>query len=504
MFNNNFYPTPKEVIEQMCFGLDLMGKTVLEPSAGKGDIITYCRSMGAKVVACEIHPDLALIASKKSDKFLKHDFLKVTEEEVSHINYIVMNPPFSSDEKHILHAWQIAPEGCEIVALCNWSTLNNAYTSYRQNLCDVVKKFGSSTNIGDAFSGAERKTDTSIGLVRLYKPKSGDKEFDGYFDLDEDVEGQENGIMAYDEIRDIVNRYVGAVKMFDSVVAANTAINGLIKPINSDANITFGANQRRNGSNYDITRDDFKKELQKSAWKTIFAKMNMSKYVTRSVMGDINKFVEQQVTVPFTLKNIYKMIEMIIGTHGSRMEKVLVDAFDKICSFSYENSEAGEKWKTNSSYKVNQKFILPSIVNGDWGGGYMRLNYYSSERQSDLDDVVKALCYLTGKNYADFSTLGTFISGTYMVDEDGKRMKEQNGYSDRYIQRYFSEWYVWNEFFEVKGFKKGTMHVRFRTEKVWLEFNQRVAKIKGWALPRNTDTKKKGTEKSKKTGVELF
>ena len=67
----------------------------------------------------------------------------------------------------------------------------------------------------------------------------------------------------------------------------------------------------------------------------------MHKYVTQGVKEDINKFVEQQTHVPFTMKNIYKMLEVIVGTHGSRMNKVLVEAFEKICSFSYENSTAG-------------------------------------------------------------------------------------------------------------------------------------------------------------------
>ena len=39
--------------------------------------------------------------------------------------------------------------------------------------------------------------------------------------------------------------------------------------------------------------------------------MNMEKYVTSGVMKDINKFVETQEKVPFTMKNIYKMLEII-------------------------------------------------------------------------------------------------------------------------------------------------------------------------------------------------
>ena len=489
----------------MCFGLDLYGKNVLEPSAGKGDIITFVKELGAKVTACEINQDLAVIASRKADKFLKHDFMKVTAEEVSHMNFIIMNPPFTADEKHILYAWDIAPEGCEIIALCNWNTLKNTYSSVRINLKNIIEKHGGSECLGEVFAKSERETGVNIGMVHLFKPKTGDSEFDDYFfDMNQEqeqaVEG--SGIMKHNDVREVVNRYVAAVRMFSDVIEASDRMNSLIKPINESGRITFGVNQRRDGRDYSITRDEFKKELQKSAWKAIFGKMNMDKYVTKSVMGDINKFVEHQVQVPFTMVNIYKMIEIIVGTHGSRMEKVLTDAFDKICSFSYDNSEAGEKWKTNSNYKVNQKFILPYMVSGDWG--YMRISHYASDRQSDMDDIVKALCFLTGKDYKNFKSLWEFCSNTYVLDEDGKRVKASNGYSDVLRQLEFGKWYQWNEFFEIRGYKKGTLHVKFQSEKVWMDFNRRVAKIKGWALPRNTDTKTRGTERTRKSGLEVY
>ena len=58
-------------------------------------------------------------------------------------------------------------------------------------------------------------------------------EFDGYFEMQEDEERQENGIMTYNSIQEVVSRYVGAVKMFDSIIDASflfafiTVFNGL-------------------------------------------------------------------------------------------------------------------------------------------------------------------------------------------------------------------------------------------------------------------------------------
>ena len=75
----------------------------------------------------------------------------------------------------------------------------------------------------------------------------------------------------------------------------------------------------------------------------------MEKYATQGLREQINKFIEKQVNVPFTMHNIYQVINMVMQTTGQRMDKALLEAFDMICSFSAENSTAGEKWKTNAN-----------------------------------------------------------------------------------------------------------------------------------------------------------
>jgi len=185
--------------------IDLNRKHVLEPSAGKGDIVDYCAGHGAFVTACEKNPELAQIVASKT-KFLKHDFFEVTADEVSHIDYIVMNPPFSNADRHILHAWELAPDGCEVIALCNWETVNNRYTAARSRLGRIISDYGHSTNIGNVFSQAERTTGIEIGLVHLFKPASTNS-FEGYFDESEDeAEQQFNGIMPHNSIREAVQR----------------------------------------------------------------------------------------------------------------------------------------------------------------------------------------------------------------------------------------------------------------------------------------------------------
>lgn len=482
MFGKDFYPTPDNVIEIMMANSDITNKVILEPSAGKGNIVDWLQARNSKqILACEINEDLRMILAGKC-QILSADFFHLAAEQVSHIDMIVMNPPFSADEKHILHAWEIAPGGCEIIALCNSETLNNRWQRDRVILQELIEENGSSESLYDCFNEAERETKVQVSLVKLFKPKSGEMEFDDYFDMEEETESQENGIMTYNSIQEVVSRYVGAVKMFDSVIEASNSINQLIAPISHGLGIHFGAYTGSHGNQYNtITRDVFKRALQKSAWRSVFGKFNMNKYVTQKLMGDINRFVEQQTAVPFTVKNIYKMIDLIIGTHAERMDKVLVDAFDQICSFSDENSTARETWKTNSNYKVNQKFIVPYMCSNDsrWPEQYVKLNY---SRYHQLDDIVKALCHLVGKDYNITTSIDSFV---------------------RSFNMQWGQWYSWG-FFEIRGYKKGTMHFKFQSEKLWEDFNRRVAEIKGWQLPRKTDTKSKGTERTKTTGVEVF
>lgn len=502
MFGIDFYPSPRPVIERMLAAVPVTGKTVLEPSAGHGAIVDYLNESGAKkVLACEIDSRLRKILSGKCD-IIGHDFLEITALDVSHIDIIVMNPPFSKQEQHIMHAWEIAPAGCQIISLCNNTMLENRYSRQRTDIGKLVQGYGRSENFGDCFTQAERKTGVEIGCIWLHKPGTAENEFDGYFDLydyEQDAVNQ-SGIVRYDFVQDIVSRYVEAVSLFDEVDAANKRINQTIKGVVEGFRISFGARMAGRENEYkEIDRQTFKKELQKAAWRRLFGMMKMDKYVTTGVMADVNKFIEQQEHVPFTVRNVYLMVQMIVGTHGQRMDRVLVEAFEKICDLSYENSSAGEGWRTNTDFTINKRFIMPYMTESGWGGGF-RIHYSRGEK---LNDIVKALCYLTGKRFEDQIDILSYFNSGYRVKCNGKWCASYDAFdstADGYriksylqaclkngddamickIDREWGTWVDWNEFFIVKAFKKGTIHIEFKDEAVWLKFNQRVAEIKGW------------------------
>ena len=466
LFNRDFYPTPHEVIEQMLSLSDIRGKIILEPSAGSGNIVDFLQKNGAKkVIACEINTKLQAIIAGKCE-LIASDFLTVTPDMISHIDMIVMNPPFSAEEAHILHAWDIAPEGCEIISLCNSSLLSRNYYERREKIRELIDNNGNSQCLGEVFKTAERQTSVDVSVIRLYKPRTGEHEFDDFFDMTEDDEPNTQGIVRYSYVQDIVSKYKDAVELFDIVMEGNNRMNELCNSMGVQP-IVFGARKVQDVNSYSssaITRDVFKKTLQKSLWKHVFEQFNMSKYVTQNVINELNRAIELASDMPFTMKNIYRMAQMLVATHGNRMQQTLVETFEYICSLSAENSTAGEKWKTNSDYMINRRFIVPYLTSYDKymarTNCYVSLGYY--REYTKIDDIVKALCHITGTNYDDIPNISTFVNETRMN---------------------WGQWYEWG-FFRIRGYKKGTMHFEFVNEDVWYKFNQAVASVKGWQLPK--------------------
>src|ERR1700744_2053245 len=126
MFNESFFPTPMAVIKKMIAPyLDRSGRynylsadrIVLEPSAGKGDILDFLsengeyRSRLAKdnLYCIEQDPDLQHILREKGYRLIGTDFLRYSGEH--QFNLILMNPPFHNGDEHLLRAWELLEEG---------------------------------------------------------------------------------------------------------------------------------------------------------------------------------------------------------------------------------------------------------------------------------------------------------------------------------------------------------------------------------------------------------
>jgi len=471
MFNPDFYPTPPEVAATMLDPLDLRGRVMVEPSAGSGNLVKACFERGAaEVLAVEPEPKLrAILAAIQGSRLIGNDWLAITADQISHADLVVMNPPFSADERHILHAWAIAPAGCEIVSLCNWNTVDG-YRSTRtqQELCTLIEQYGSRQNLGPVFEDAERTTRCEIGMVRLTKPGSRPDadEFDGFFLGPDDIEAQGEGIIPYRRSRDLVNRYVEACRIYDEQLTAGVRLQAQVGGIYKGE---LGLQITMEGCA--ASRNSFRKELQKAFWESVIAEMLPREMATSQLQGDINTFVEQQTKVPFTERNLFRMLQIIAGTSEQRIDRAVEAAFDELTRHTKENRWAVEGWATNDAYLFNQKFIVPYLAEPDWSGGTVSLKRWNGNFPR-IRDLIKALCYITGRPYAE-------------VEDPAC------GY-DRLEP---GVWHDWG-FFEFKVYKKGTGHFRFKDPEDWAALNARVARIKGLVLPEKL--RRKSTRNTKR------
>lgn len=220
---DQFYPTPRPLADKMLTGLDMrFVRTVLEPSAGKGDLITaigwknlarYEYDRPIEVDFCEIDPYLRQIckynfsAEKKAeileqfsplqrrsysslsesekrehrrldrelDLFCKtkvccvhDDFL--TFRTYKHYDLILMNPPFADGDQHLLRAIEMQErQGGSIICLLNAETIRNPYTNSRMQLAAKLKELDAKIEyVDDAFSAAERNADVDVAIIRIH------------------------------------------------------------------------------------------------------------------------------------------------------------------------------------------------------------------------------------------------------------------------------------------------------------------------------------------------
>lgn len=119
-----FFPTPRQVIEEMLDLADIRhGHRVLEPSAGKGDILDAIAERADEggleldLVAVEVNYRLGDILKAKGYKLAdERDFLEFSE---GGFDRIVMNPPFmkGADVDHVRHAYELLAPGGRVVAI---------------------------------------------------------------------------------------------------------------------------------------------------------------------------------------------------------------------------------------------------------------------------------------------------------------------------------------------------------------------------------------------------
>lgn len=490
MFNKDFYPTPQEIARKMVAPyVDRIkaGAMILDPSAGKGNLLDACRYLGAKpanLFAVEIEPELCSILTGKNYRIVGNDFLRYNARYLFDI--IVMNPPFSNGEDHLLAAWNVLKDG-DIVCLLNAATLTNLNSKKRELLARIISDHGSIEILGRCFSESERQTDVVVAMVRLSKRSESpllDFDFKAgnvrppNLGSDDTIE-LGNQVAVSDLITALVESYDQVGPAYADFIKARNRLNFYVSSIKpAYCHIEDLSGKARSACNGDARQKDVAEYnayldwVKAAAWQTVFDRTKLRSVLSSKAREDFDNFQKSQGGVEFSVENIQSLFDMLFINRNQIMSKVVVEVFDKMCSYNQKNKIHTEGWKTNSSYKVNKRVIMPSFIefrvwSPSSGSGYFSIR----AKWDELDDMDRALCLITGKRFDDLieahSTVKDALSRKF---QDLGTIRAGQDFDNTCI----------TEFFEIRFWKKGTCHFIFRDEKVWAEFNKCAAQGKNW------------------------
>jgi protein-L-isoaspartate O-methyltransferase len=170
-----FFPTPKPLAEEMVRRAEIKpGESVLEPSAGKGDLADAVKAEepSADITTVERMSTLRKILEAKGYKVSGDDFM----QHEGKYDRVVMNPPFEKgqDAEHIQRAYEQLKPGGKLVALASEGTFSRAdrrSTEFR-NWLDSVGGTSDKVEPG-VFAGKDafRQTGVASRIVEITKPE---------------------------------------------------------------------------------------------------------------------------------------------------------------------------------------------------------------------------------------------------------------------------------------------------------------------------------------------
>lgn len=489
MFDNirSFYPTPRDLARRMIGKIKGHPAKILEPSAGKGDLIDvlkeskYDRYTPADISAIEVNEELQYILRGKGIKVIDCDFLTFSGPD--QFDLIIANPPFDEGDKHLLKAIDIMYRG-QIIFLLNAETLRNPYTNIRKDLLQRLEKLNAEIEfLTLAFTDAERPTDVECALIYINIERHiEDDLFAGCTDKAESIEGpsendREHEVSTGRTIEELVAEYNQVIRLGTETIWAyfrNYPKIGRYLFLNDERNFIPDAHltgllQLQLNRLLDAVRTDF--------WRKTLDLKEVQSRLTKKKQAEFEDGLKKHCYMDFTEHNIRQFVLNLMGGFEQTLTDAVVDLFDKF-TIKHCFGERGEweenihlynGWKTNRAYYVNRKIIFPlgNSYEAFWDNILVswRLGYNVKAELRDVDVVM---------NYFDGG--GSYVSTADAIE---------TAFGDRRNNRYSAQTKkIKSTYFTIDVFKKGTIHLTFNSEDILRRFNVAACKGKGW-LPGN-------------------
>ena len=468
-----FYPTPKTLLDQIFEGADWKKiETVLEPSAGKGDIVEYIHQQDSEIdIDCiEIEENLQHILTGKGYRLVWDNFL--TYQTAKRYDLIVMNPPFSYGDEHLLKALKMQKDGGMILCILNAETLKNPWSLRRKELQQKLKLYQADISfLTSPFHNAERSTEVDVAVVKVCIPQKKRKSI--FFEELRDAQSVPE--MANTEMTDLAeNDYIAAiVKRYEIEAGACIRLiheyQGMKPYILESVKQEFYTKPilelkigEKDLSNHPENR--VLKLIRKKYWEALFADERFISGMTSKQLNSYREQIRDLQNYDFSYFNIKTLQEQMAKSYVEGVEETILELFDKL---SHEHAWLPETqknihyyngWSTNKAHMINPKVIIP--VYNVFSDIFHKFHYTYTIVEPILD-IEKVFDYLNGTPQRKSDLLH--------ILEKAEKEKQSKKIECHY--------------FTLTFYKKGTCHIVFKDLELLKKFNIFGSQKKGWLPP---------------------
>lgn len=470
-----FYPTPRALAEKAIAKFKSHNyRRILEPQAGRGDLLSplldkwsdhYSSNHPAKIDCIEIDLDNQAILRSKGLNVIDSDFLAY--DGAAMFSHVLMNPPFSSGDEHLIKAFNLLVDG-ELVAILNSETIRNPHTAKRKLICKWIQEHGSVEFLSEAFldPDTQRKTSVEIALIWLQKTFDVKTNFTNGLEFEHvtglDYQDKNSIALRQNTISNAVAVFNAAVQSLKTAEIAHEEADYyarlLGRPLNELHKTTQDGDsvaiQERFNKGYD--------DLKKRAWTNVLHSTEFDKYLSSKAYQRLTTEFEEIAKLSFTESNIRGFLIGLVNNQGDMNIQMLLDCFDEITKYRPDNRAYYKGWKSNEkhrqlAYRVKMtRFIIP--VRNSYGLGP------SWEDLKKLQDFDKTFAMLDGKAQCNYGLYDLF-----------QAMPNDLKHSQR----------MTTDYFDVRWYRQaGTVHFYPRSRDLIDRLNRMVGRQRHW-LPND-------------------
>jgi hypothetical protein len=470
-----FYPTPRALAEKALAKFKSHNyRRILEPQAGRGDLLTplldkwnhhYSSHHAGKIDCIEIDLDNQAILRSKGLNVIDSDFLAY--DGTAMFSHVLMNPPFSSGDEHLIKAFNLLVDG-ELVAILNAETIRNPHTAKRKLICKWIEEQGSVEFLSEAFldPDTQRKTSVEIALIWLQKTLDIKTNFTNGLEFEHvsglDYQDKNSIALRQNTISNAVAVFNAAVQSLKTAEVAREEADYYTRLLGRPLNELHKTSQ--DGDSVAI-QERFNKgydDLKKRAWTNVLHSTEFDKYLSSKAYQRLTTEFEDIAKLSFTESNIRSFLIGLINNQGDMNIQMLLDCFDEITKYRPDNRAYYKGWKSNEkhkqlAYRVKMtRFIIP--VRNSYGLGP------SWEDLKKLQDFDKTFAMLDGKAQCNYGLYDLFQA----MPNDLKRSQRMT-----------------TDYFDVRWYRQaGTVHFYPRSRNLIDRLNRMVGRQRHW-LPND-------------------